>query len=324
MSKSLGNTIAPQEVIRDSGAETLRLWVAMSDFREELRVSRQILARVVEAYRKIRNTCRYLLANLYDFDPAKDAVAVAAMQEVDRYALTRYAEFARGALDAYDAYDFPAIFQRVNQFTTVDLSAFYADVSKDRLYTFAPDSRERRSAQTAMYVIADGLSRLLAPILPVTCEELWRHLPGTREATVHIAEFPARASLDTLEDPGVVAAWARLIAIRDEVNRALEAARQAKTIGTSLAARVTLRARGETLALLERYRAELPMLFIASQVDLNAADGEGDPLEVAVTRAEGDKCARCWRIVPTISSASDTQGLCERCVEALEDGGIAA
>jgi isoleucyl-tRNA synthetase len=324
MSKSLGNTIAPQEVIRDSGAETLRLWVAMSDFREELRVSRQILARVVEAYRKIRNTCRYLLANLYDFDPARDAVAVASLQEVDRYALTRYAQFARAALDAYDAYDFPAIFQRVNQFTTVDLSAFYADVSKDRLYTFAPGSDERRSAQTAMYVIADGLSRLMAPILPVTCEELWRYLPGTREASVHIAEFPARASLDTLEDPSVVAAWERLIAIRDEVNRALEAARQAKTIGTSLAARVALRARGETLALLERYRAELPMLFIASQVELSAAEGEGDPLEVAVSRAEGDKCARCWRIVPTISSASETQGLCERCVEALEDGGIAA
>jgi isoleucyl-tRNA synthetase len=325
MSKSLGNTIPPQDVIKESGAETLRLWVAMSDFREELRVSRQILSRVVEAYRKIRNTCRYLLANLYDFNPATDSVPVASLQEVDRYALARYAEFARGALDAYDAYDFPAIFQRVNQFTTVDLSAFYADVSKDRLYTFAPGSDERRSAQTAMYVIADGLSRLLAPVLPVTCEELWRHLPDTtREDSVHLAEFPARESLDAYADAALVADWQRLIAVRDEVNRALEAARQSKTIGTSLAARVTIRARGETLALLDRYRDSLPMLFIASQVELGASTGDGDALEVAVARAEGAKCARCWRIVPEISSASETQGLCRRCVAALADGGIAA
>jgi isoleucyl-tRNA synthetase len=280
---------------------------------------------VVEAYRKIRNTCRYLLANLYDFNPATDSVPVASLQEVDRYALARYAEFARGALDAYDAYDFPAIFQRVNQFTTVDLSAFYADVSKDRLYTFAPGSDERRSAQTAMYVIADGLSRLLAPVLPVTCEELWRHLPDTtREDSVHLAEFPARESLDAYADAALVADWQRLIAVRDEVNRALEAARQSKTIGTSLAARVTIRARGETLALLDRYRDSLPMLFIASQVELGASTGDGDALEVAVARAEGAKCARCWRIVPEISSASETQGLCRRCVAALADGGIAA
>jgi isoleucyl-tRNA synthetase len=325
MSKSLGNTIPPQEVIKESGAETLRLWVAMSDFREELRVSRQILARVVEAYRKIRNTCRYLVANLYDFDPDKDSLPVSSLREVDRYALARYAEFAGAALDAYDAYDFPAIFQRVNQFTTVDLSAFYADVSKDRLYTFAPASDDRRSAQTAMYVIADGLARLLAPILPVTCDELWRHLPGTRDASVHLAEFPTRGSLEGFVDTSLAADWQRLIAIRDEVNRSLETARQAKTIGTSLGARVAVRAGGEALALLQRYRDELPMLFIASQVDL-AASGEADSLEVNVTRAEGDKCARCWRIVPEISTATGTEGLCVRCVDAIEapDGGIAA
>src|SRR5689334_17800898 len=168
MSKSLGNVIQPQEVIKESGAETLRLWVAMSDFREELRVGKQILQRVIEAYRKIRNTGRYLLANLYDFDPVRDRLPLQGLQEVDRYALARYAEVARDVLDAYDGYDFQAIFQRINQLTTVDLSAFYADVSKDRLYTFAPGSTERRSAQTAMYLMADGLARLIAPILPVT------------------------------------------------------------------------------------------------------------------------------------------------------------
>ena len=316
MSKSLGNTILPQEVIKESGAETLRLWVAMSDFREELRVGKQILQRVVEAYRKIRNTCRYLLANLYDFDPARHLVDVAEMHEVDRYALARYAETAGEILDAYDRFDFPAIFQRINQLTTVDLSAFYADVSKDRLYTFAAGSPARRSAQSAMYLIADGLARLLAPILPVTADEMWRHLPGPREASVHLAEFPQRASVAALVDADLVARWQRLIAIRDDVNRALESARQGKTIGNSLGARVVLTAGGATAELLTRYRDDLPMLFIVSQVSLQTGGSE-DTLAIDVGRAEGHKCARCWRIVDEVSSSHDTDGLCERCVDAV-------
>ena len=323
MSKSLGNVIQPQEVIKESGAETLRLWVAMSDFREELRVGRQILQRVVEAYRKIRNTCRYLLANLYDFDPATDRLPPEALQEVDRYALARYAAVAADVLNAYDAYDFPTIFQRVNGLTTVDLSAFYADVSKDRLYTFAPGSPERRSAQTAMFIIADGLARLLAPILPVTSEEMWRHLPGEREPSVHLAEFPPRSAIERLIDRSLVARWERLIAVRDEVNRALESARQGKTIGTSLAARVSLSAGGETAELLERCREDLPMLFIVSQVSLDRLPGSGDALGVQVTRAEGEKCARCWRVVERVSSERDTLGLCERCIGALAGRGAA-
>jgi len=158
----------------------------------------------------------------------------------------------------------------------------------------------------------------------VTCEELWRHLPGSREESVHLAEFPARQSLEAFSDTALVRDWQQLIAIRDDVNRELEAARQAKTIGTSLGARVRLRARAETLSLLERYRDELPMLFIASQVDLSAASGEGAALEIAVERAEGEKCARCWRIVTDLSNAADTEGICGRCVDALADGGIAA
>ena len=317
MSKSLGNTILPQEVIKESGAETLRLWVAMSDFREELRVGKQILQRVVEAYRKIRNTCRYLLANLYDFDPARDQLPLTALQEVDRYALARYADVARDVLDAYDGYDFPTIFQRINQLTTVDLSAFYADVSKDRLYTFAPVSPERRSAQTAMYLIADGLARVLAPILPVTADEMWRHLPGAREASVHLAEFPTRELVERLGDRTVTEKWQRLIAIRDDVNRALESARQGKAIGNSLGARVTLRAGGATGELLDRYRADLPMLFIVSQVALELTGQAEDLLGIDVARAEGHKCARCWRIVDAISSDADTDGLCDRCISAL-------
>jgi len=317
MSKSLGNTILPQEVIKESGAETLRLWVAMSDFREELRVGKQILQRVVEAYRKIRNTGRYLLANLYDFDPSRDMVPAGSMQEVDRYALARYAEAAVEILDAYDAYDFPTIFQRINQLTTVDLSAFYADVSKDRLYTFAANARARRSAQTAMYVIADGLARLLAPILPFTADELWRHLPGARQPSVHIAEFPSREDVAALVDRDLGARWQQLIGIRDEVNRALESARQGKTIGNSLGARVTLSAGGATGALLERYRDDLPMLFIVSQVGLEVGPGGADQLAIDVARAEGHKCARCWRMVEAVSSSQDTDGLCDRCVDAV-------
>jgi isoleucyl-tRNA synthetase len=316
MSKSLGNSIEPQEIIKDSGAEIIRLWVAMVDFREEVRVGKQILARVVEAYRKIRNTLRYLVSNLYDFDPAVDRVALDRMQEVDRFALSRYGSMAATVLRAYEAYDFPSVFQAINQYTTVDLSAFYADVSKDRLYTFAAGSPERRSAQTAMFIIGEGLTELLAPILPMTTDELWQHLPGKREESVHLAEFPQ--NVDVLHDPELAARWDRLMQIRDEVNRALETERQAKTIGNSLGAKVTVRAHGEDGRLLDRYRDDLAMLFIVSQASVDRLDDNGSGVDVIVQRAEGSKCPRCWRIVPTVSKAADTEGLCDRCVDALQ------
>jgi isoleucyl-tRNA synthetase len=335
MSKSRGNVIAPQEIIKDSGAETLRLWVAMSDYREEPRVSKQILARVVEAYRKFRNTLRYLVSNLYDFDPATDLVPPESMQDVDRYALSRYGSTAAAVLRAYDGFDYPTIFQMLNQFLTVDLSAFYADVSKDRLYTFAAGSPERRSAQTAMFVMADGLARLLAPILPVTADELWRFLPTRAEATVgkpaaadvpagkvareesvHMALFPK--DVERLADGALDEQWERLRVIRDEVNKALEEARQAKTIGTSLAAHVHLTAGGDIAALLRRHEADLPMLLIASQVSLETSGADG--LTVRVVRAEGEKCDRCWRIVPERSTDPRFAGVCLRCVDALETG----
>ncbi len=315
MSKSLGNSIEPQDIIKESGAEIIRLWVAMVDYREEVRLGRQILARVIEAYRKIRNTLRYLASNLYDFDPAADRVPLERMHEVDRFALARYGTAAAAVLKAYETYDFPTIFQAINQFATVDLSAFYADVSKDRLYTFGAASTERRSAQTAMYLIADGLTRLLAPILPVTTDELWRSLPGTREDSVHLADFPQDVA--ALLDPVLDERWTRLMKIRDDVNRALETARQAKTIGNALGARLTLRAGGAAAALLEDYREDLPMLFIVSEVRLETAAAGGDELAIEVERAEGDKCPRCWRFVRTMSAEPATAGLCERCAAAL-------
>jgi isoleucyl-tRNA synthetase len=319
MSKSLGNTVQPQEVIKESGAEILRLWVAMSDFREELRVGKQILARVIEAYRKFRNTLRYLVSNLYDFDPASDMVPLDQLADVDRFILSKYGTAASAVLRGYDEYDYPAVFQTVNQFLTVDLSAFYADVSKDRLYTFAAGSPERRSAQTAMFIMVDGLARLLAPILPVTADELWRHRPGdpsTREASVHIAQFPG--SLGRLVDADVDRRWTSLREIRDEVNRALENARQGKVIGTSLAAHVALTAGGEAAALLARHEADLPMLFIVSQVSLDTSGPDG--VGVSVSRAEGEKCERCWRVLPELSRDPAFPGVCARCVEALPAG----
>jgi isoleucyl-tRNA synthetase len=327
MSKSLGNVIQPQAVIKESGAEILRLWVAMSDFREELRVGKQILQRVIEAYRKFRNTLRYLASNLYDFDPA-DRVPLERMHEVDRFVVSRYGATAAAVVRGYERYDYPGIFQTLNQFLTVDLSAFYADVSKDRLYTFAAASPERRSAQTAMYIMADGLARLLAPILPVTADELWRHIPAfakatagkpaamAREESVHLAEFPKE--LDTLVDVDLEARWTRLREIRDTVNGALETARQEKLIGTSLAAGVALTAGGEAAALLGRYEADLPMLFIVSQVTLGTSGPEG--VSVSVARAEGEKCERCWRVLNDISRNPGTEGLCSRCIAALGTG----
>jgi isoleucyl-tRNA synthetase len=320
MSKSLGNTIQPQDVIKQSGADILRLWIAMSDYREEIRVSKEILARVVEAYRKIRNTLRYLLANLYDFDPSKDRLPLDRLEEVDQYILARYANVAEEILSAYDAYDYGTICQTINAFTTGDLSAFYADVSKDRLYTFAATSRERRSAQTAMFMMADGLTRLLAPILSFTADELWRYLPGRDGDSVHTAEFPSAEALKALHNPAILERWSRLTALRERVVAQIEPLRKEKQIGSSLQAKVVLTAGDGDLAFLEAYASQLPMLFIVSEVELRASNGSSEPrsdTQVEIGRATGVKCERCWRYVPAVSHDPEWAGLCERCQQAM-------
>ena len=324
MSKSRGNSLEPQEIIRTSGADIIRLWVASSDYTEEIRLSNEILSRVMEAYRKIRNTMRYLLANLYDFNPATDPVEAGRMEEVDRYILGRYAELALRVVRAYDEYDYSTIFQNVNAFATVDLSAFYADVSKDRLYTFSARSRERRSAQTAMYLIADGLTRLLAPILSYTADELWRHLPGPREASVHMALFPSGVQLVPLVDRELLDRWGKLIAVRDEVLAQIEPLRKDKKIGSSLQAKVVITATTAELAMLEPYARQLPMLFIVSEVELRKAPSDVEAHtealpRVSIERAGGVKCERCWRYVPKVSSEPAWAGLCERCQDALAE-----
>jgi isoleucyl-tRNA synthetase len=315
MSKSVGNVIAPQDVIKESGAEIVRLWVAMSEFTEELRVSKEILTRVVDVYRKLRNTCRILVANLYDFDPAADAVPLEQLDAVDRFALARYGDAAQRMLRAYDAYDFSTVAQNLNTLMTVDLSAFYVDVTKDRMYTLNPRSRERRSTQTAMYTICDGLARLLAPILPVTADDLWRYMPGTRSESVHLEDFPNPARLIDAE---LIGTWERLLAVRETVNAALEEQRKDKVIGNSLGARVVITARGPVATLLDSHRQHLPMLFNVSDVGLHVGSAEGlDDVQVAVEKAPGVKCARCWRFVPDVRTEPEWSGICDRCRDAL-------
>jgi isoleucyl-tRNA synthetase len=323
MSKSIGNTILPQEVIQESGAEILRLWVAMTDYREELRVSKEILARVIEAYRKLRNTCRILVGNLYDFDPRSRAdgghlVPPEELEPVDRFALGRYADAARRVLEAYDQYQFSTVSQLLNTLVTVDVSALYVDVTKDRLYTLGANAASRRAAQTVMYHLADGLARLLAPVLPVTAEQLWKVLPGTREPSVHLAVFPRAEALEAMAAGVPTADWERLLGIRSEVNTAIEAQRKAKVLGNSLLASVRLTASGADLALLRQYEASLPALLIVSHVDI-AEGATGSPVAVSVGKASGAKCERCWRIVSEVSGESGREGLCSRCVDALAE-----
>lgn len=331
MSKSLGNTIEPQMIIKQSGAEILRLWVAMVDYREEVRIGPQILARVVEAYRKIRNTLRILVANLYDFDPAADALPLDRLAEVDRYALARYGEVATRVLRAYDRYEFQTVVHTLNNYLTVDLSAFYVDISKDRLYTFGPGSDARRSAQTAIHTIVDGLTRLVAPILPFTADELWRNLPSADADSVHLADFPK--GVDTLVDPELIDRWTRLLSLRDAVNGEIEKLRQDKVVGTSLEAAVTLTADGELARLLETYRDVLPMLFITSAVTLATGAPAGEAGEgavysepagtarIGVRRVDAARCPRCWRWVRPAEAARDEAEteVCDRCSDALSE-----
>jgi isoleucyl-tRNA synthetase len=315
MSKSVGNVIAPQDVIKESGAEIIRLWVAMSEFTEELRVSKEILTRVVDVYRKLRNTCRILVANLYDFDPATDAVALDRLDAFDRFALARYGDAAQRMLRAYDEYDFSTVTQTLNTLMTVDLSAFYVDVTKDRMYTLNPRSHERRSTQTAMCIMCDGLARLLAPILPVTADDLWRNMPGSRSASIHLEDFP---SVGHLLDNDLVGTWERLLAVRETVNAALEEKRKDKMIGNSLSARVVITAQGPVGRLLESHQHHLPTLFNVSDVGLHVAEAGGaDTVQVVVEKAPGVKCARCWRFVPGVRSEPEWAGICDRCRDAL-------
>ncbi len=322
MSKSAGNVVAPQDVIKQSGAEILRLWVAAQDYREDLRISQEILNHLVEAYRKIRNTCRFLLSNLYDFDPVQHRVPYEQLSELDRWALGRLGELIPRIARAYEDFEFHTIFHALNNFCAVDLSAVYLDILKDRLYTFRKDSPLRRGAQTVLFDVLVALTKLMAPILSFTAEEIWRMLPETarREAganSVHLASFPKADS--KWKDEALAQRWERLLEIRTRVQAELELKRREKVIGASLEARVVLAANPEAYRLLKEYEQDLPTLFIVSQVEVKEMH---HPLQhtdvvVTVTKAEGAKCERCWHYRPAVGTFPDHPTLCDRCVEAI-------
>ena len=322
MSKSMGNVVAPEDVIKKFGADVLRLWVAASDYRDDIRISEEILSRVGEAYRRIRNTCRYILGNISDFDPATMAVPVADMPEIDRWALHQLELLKERVLNAYREYAFHVIYQEVNAFCTVEMSSFYLDILKDRMYTAKTDSLSRRSGQTVMYGIIDALLRLLAPVLSFTADEAWHFMPGSREASAHLASFPPLRPEH--RDDALVSRWERIMKVRADVSKALELARTAKTIGHPLDASVVISAPAELLSFLDEYRADLPGIFIVSRVDLaNEIPGESwsseqlEGLRIQVARASGDKCERCWCYSEKLGSDQSHPGICPKCTDAV-------
>ena len=311
-SKSLGNVTAPQEIINKSGAEILRLWAAAVDYTEDVRCSDEILQRVVDAYRKFRNTLRYALGNLNEFDPETDSVADNEMLEIDRWALANLDVVTDKVLKGYEAYDFQASYNSLYNFCTVTLSARYFDIIKDRLYICAPKSLERRSAQTALYEITESLCSLLSPILVFTSDEAWENLPARNEASVHIAEFPSASKADSSE---LLSRWERVFEIRDEVLKALEIARGSKQIGSSLEAKVVLTTDRDTTRFLLDYFDQLRYIFIVSQVEVR----EGDALKVEIQNADGTKCERCWNYSVRVAEFDKYPTVCERCVVALNE-----
>jgi isoleucyl-tRNA synthetase len=320
MSKSRGNVIEPEEVIRQSGAEILRLWVGSVEYREDVRISDEILSRLREAYRKIRNTLRFLLGNLADFDPAGDARGFGELLELDRWALARLHQLVERCTQAYERYDFHIIYHSVYQFCTVDLSAVYFDILKDRLYTAAATSPARRSAQTALWTILHHLVRLLAPLLPFTTEEVWQQMRPVANLpeSVHLADFPAPAA--EWSDAGLLAKWDRLLGFREQVSKALEAARQEGRAGNSLEARLDLGAGPDDHAFLAAMAGELRYIFIVSDVVLSESSGQpAGQLDVTVTRAAGAKCDRCWNYSQQVGGFADFPTVCERCVPVVRD-----
>jgi isoleucyl-tRNA synthetase len=329
MSKSLGNVIAPKKVIDKFGAEILRMWVSASDYRDDIRISDNILQQLSDAYRRIRNTSRFILGNLSDFSPEADALSYDQMLEIDRFALHRLQELILKGKRAYETYEFHLIYHSLYNYCTVDLSAFYLDVLKDRLYTSPPASRQRRSAQTAIYRILDAIARLMAPIMAFTAEEIWQHMPQVtgKPESIHMASLP---EVDpAMIDEAMAGRWQKLLEVRAEVTKALEKARIAKQIGHPLDAAVTLAADGELYDTLVGFADELRSIFIVSKAELvrdtplaNAFDSQDVPgLSIRVAAAEGEKCQRCWIHDPTVGLGDSAPGICGRCQEALRQIG---
>ncbi len=327
MSKSRGNDVDPVDIAGRLGGEVVRLWVASVDFREDVVGSEALMLRVAETYRTIRNNLfRYVLSNLYDFDPQTDAVPFEKLEDIDQYMLRLTAALAADVTQWYDEFAFHRIYHRVNHYCVAELSAFYFDVIKDRLYISAPKSQARRAAQTAIWRIGEAMARLLAPIMSFTTEEVWGYLPKVRDRaeSVHLALFPSAANLlgegTVIEDPQQKQDWTALLAIRDEVLKALDTARNEKLIGKPLEAQVIISAADPAYSLLSRYQEQLRYLFIVSAVTLKQAAGNGTAaVHVEVKKADGAKCERCWNYSIHVGEDKEYPTVCERCSAVLKE-----
>jgi len=330
MSKSLGNVVDPLKVIKQMGADILRLWVSSADYRSDLAVSPNILKQLTEAYRKIRNTCRFMMGNLYDFQPDQDSVPYEQMSELDRYAMLKLQRLIERVLESYRNYEFHVVYHAIHHFCTVDLSNQYLDIIKDRLYCEQADAAQRRSAQTVMYQSLHALVRLLAPILAFTTEEMWSYVPKGAEApaSVQLTDMPEPD--DRYLDAALEEKWGQLMKLRGLATRALEKARQEKVIGNALEAMVHLYTDEQSTALIKRYQSELAMLFIVSGVTLNAfAERTAGAMEsdeipgvaVSVSRAAGAKCSRCWMYHEQVGQDDTHPETCPRCASVLEQTG---
>jgi isoleucyl-tRNA synthetase len=328
MHKSAGNVIAPEDLIKKYGAEIIRLWVAGEDYRDNIRLSEEILQRLTEAYRRIRNTCRYLLGNLYDFDPAEDTVPYEQMEELDRWALDRLQRMSERVLRAYEEYEFHPVYHGLHNFCVMDLSSFYLDIIKDRLYVSPKKSLARRSAQTAMNEILESLVRLMAPVLSFTADEVWKVMASTDlSPSVHADLFlPIK---EEYKDADLAERWEHIIQVRKEVTRVLELSRKDKVIGHSLDASVTLGLSPELMSRLDPYRDQLRAIFIVSSVRLIPLDELEDGIEgldikevrVKVTPSQDTKCERCWVHDPTTGGDGDYPTICNRCLDSLKEMG---
>jgi isoleucyl-tRNA synthetase len=329
MSKSLGNVVLPSEICEKWGADLLRLWVGSQEYQADVKMSERVMTQLSEAYRKIRNTFRFGLGNLFDFDPVRQALPGERMEEMDRWMLERTADLVKRCREWYASYEFHRIYHAIHDFCVVDLSAFYYDVLKDRLYTKAANNTARRSGQTAIWKITSALVRLAAPLLAFTTEEIWKYLPkATGEPdSVHIALFPEQTELRTGLAADKISTWELLGRVRGEVLKALESARnEKKLINSNLEAKVLLNADLELKAKLKHYLRQLPGLFIVSQVELLTAGGSADfrseavpGLEVTVQRADGKKCERCWNYSTHVGENSRYPAICERCSAAIAE-----
>ncbi len=324
MSKQLKNVISPMDICNERGAEVLRLWVSQIDYLSDMRLSQEILTRNAEAYRKIRNTFRYLLGNLYDFHPQKDSVPFEKMLEIDRWALHQLNALIQKVVQAYKNYQFHVIYHNLHNFCTVTMSSFYLDILKDRLYTSKADSHRRRSSQTVLYILCEKLCRLMAPILSFTADEVWRNIPDleSRKISVHLETFPTFVPLK--EEKELLARWEKLIQIREAVSKALELARQEKMIRNSLEAKVRIQAPQKWADLLKTFGEELKFLFIVSQVELGEASDKSyqseeiKGLKIDVMKADGEKCQRCWNYSTDVGQMEIPE-ICGRCFEIIKN-----